>query len=294
MGVPNNGPSSLELVADYECHTGENPLWHALEKRLYWTDIPTGRLFRYDPATGGHEQCYSGVPVGGFTVQADGALLLFMAAGAIAKWRDGRLDYVLEGLAGEQDGRFNDVVADPAGRVFCTAMPTRAHQGHLYRLDTDGSVHTVLDGLGIPNGMGFTPDRRQFYFTDSTQRRIFHLNYDDRTGALTNRRVWKQLPRNAGEPDGLTVDAQGYIWSARWDGSAVYRYTPAGAEVMRIEVPARKVSSVTFGGEDLSDLYLTTALAGGTRSVEGTGAGALFRLRLETGGVPEFFSRVRL
>lgn len=282
----------LELIADYACHTAENPLWHALEARLYWTDIPNGRLFRYDPATGAHAPCYQGAPVGGFTIQADGALLLFMAGGAIARWREGQLDYVVDGLAAEQDGRFNDVIADPAGRVFCSAMPTPAHAGHLYRLELDGTVTMVLEGLGIPNGMAFTPDRRQFYFTDSTRRRIDLFDYDGRTGDLSRRREWKQLPLEAGEPDGLTVDAEGYVWSARWDGAAAYRYAPDGTEVLRLEMPARKVSSLTFGGADLGDLYLTTALAAGTKATEGAGAGALFRLRPGVRGAPEFCSRV--
>ena len=105
-------------VADYECVTGENPLWHPDEKRVYWTDIPAGRLFRYDPATGDHEQCYEGEPVGGFTLQPDGALLLFMARGAGKLWRDGELTTVIEDIPAERESRFNDVIADPTGRVF--------------------------------------------------------------------------------------------------------------------------------------------------------------------------------
>jgi D-xylonolactonase len=283
-----------ELIADYECHTGENPLWHPLERRVYWTDIPRGRLFRYDPATGQHEQCYSGVPVGGFTVQADGALLLFMARGAIATWRDGRLDTIVEEIPDERESRFNDVIADPAGRVFCGTMPTPARRGRLYRLDTDASLHVVLEGVGISNGMGFTLDRQHLYHTDSIAHRIDLFDYDEQTGALSNRRVWLRLPENGGEPDGLTVDAQGYVWSARWDGSALYRYAPDGIEDRRIEFPARKVSSVTFGGDDLSDLYVTTALDGGVKTDEGAGAGALFRLRPGIRGLPEFFSRIKI
>jgi D-xylonolactonase len=283
-----------ELIADYQCHTGENPLWHPLERRVYWTDIPRGRLFRYDPATRKHEQCYSGAPVGGFTIQADGALLLFMACGAIAKWRGDRLEYVVDEISDERESRFNDVIADPAGRVFCGTMSTPTRPGRLYRLDTDGSLHLLLEGIGISNGMGFTPNRQRMYYTDSLSRYIYLFDYDEKTGALTSQRVWLQTPEGAGVPDGLTVDAQGYVWSARWGDSALYRYTPAGVEERRIEFPARKVSSVTFGGDDLSDLYITTALTDGTRADEGAGAGALFRLQLGMRGLPEFFSRVEI
>jgi sugar lactone lactonase YvrE len=283
-----------ELIADGRFQTGENPLWHPLERRVYWTDIPRGELYRLDPATDRWERCYRGDPVGGFTIQADGALLLFMARGAIARWRYGALEYLRRDTEGERDGRFNDVIADPEGRVFCGTMHTPAHPGRLYRLDADGSLHRILDGLGTPNGMGFTPDRSRMYFTDSHFRRIYLFDYDRRTGALSGQRVWLETPEGQGDPDGLTVDSEGFVWSAHWKGSAVYRYSPEGKEAERIEFPARKVSSLTFGGETFEDMYVTTALDGGTRDAEGFGAGALFRCRPGVRGVAEFFSRVGL
>src|SRR3954452_5785573 len=169
---------SPELIADYACHTGEGPLWHPGERRVYWLDIPRGRMFRYEPATGRHEQCFEGATVGGTTLQADGALLLFMARGAVRIWRDGALETVLEEIPDDRDSRFNDVIADPGGRVFCGTMSTQDHPGRLYRLDPDGRLTPILDGLGTPNGLGFTPDRRQMYFTDSTAREIYLFDYD--------------------------------------------------------------------------------------------------------------------
>jgi D-xylono/L-arabinono-1,4-lactonase len=281
-----------ELIADGEFDTAENPLWHPAERRLYWTDIPRGKLFRLDPAADVWEECWHGEPVGGFTLQADGALLLFMARGAIARWHGGGVDYLRRETDGEQDGRFNDVIADPRGRVFCGTMRTSAHAGRLYRVDPDGSLHRILDGLGTPNGMGFTPDHKQMYFTDSHARRIYLFDYDEEKGALSGKRVWLEIPPDQGVPDGLTVDSQGFIWSARWNGSALYRYSPDAAEVDRIAFPARKVSSITFGGVSCDEAFITTALAGGNRIAEGAGAGALFRLRPGVLGVPEFVSRV--
>ena len=285
-----------ELVADSQCHVGENPLWHPLEQRLYWTDTFRGKLFRYEPATGKYEQCYSGKPVGGFTIQADGDLLLFMARGAIAKWRDGQLTYLVEEIPEEREGLFNDVIADPFGRVFCgtVALPLGSGPGRLYRLDTDGSLHLLLEGIGVSNGMGFTLDHLHMYYTDTAVRTIYIFDYDAKTGALSNQQVWLQTPEGIGGPDGMTVDAQDYVWSARWENSAVYRYTPDGVEEMRIEFPAKKVSSVTFGGNDLSDLYVTTALFDGNIADEGAGAGGLFRIRPGIRGMPEFFSRVKI
>ncbi len=282
-----------EIVADYACVTGEGPLWHPDEGRLYWVDIPAGRMFRYDPATGAHQECYSGEVVGGFTIQEDGALLLFMARGAVAVWRGGDLDYVLDEIPDERESRFNDVIADPAGGVFCGTMPTGERPGRLYRLDTDRSITAVLDGIGCSNGMGFTPDRRRMYYTDSRAREIYLFDYDETSGAIANRRLFVQTPEGEGVPDGMTVDAEGCVWSARWDGRCVVRYAPDGTEERRVQFPARKVSSVTFGGEDYADMYVTTA-GGDKKEQEGAGAGALFRLNAGVRGVPEFCSRIGL
>ncbi|HHX43824.1 MAG TPA: SMP-30/gluconolactonase/LRE family protein [Chloroflexi bacterium] len=282
-----------EMIADYQCVTGEGPLWHPMENRLYWTDIPTGRMFRYDPATGHHEQIYQGEMVGGFTIQADGALLLFGERGSVRLWRDGQLTTVIDELADERETRFNDVFADTEGRVFCGTMSTRQRKGRLYRLDTDGSIHLILEGIGCSNGMGFTPDRKCLYYTDTTVREIYLFDYDAATGALSNQRLFVRTPEGEGGPDGMTVDAEGYVWSARWDGGHLFRYSPDGQEVMRVPFPAKKVSCVTFGGPDYTDMYVTTA-GGNRKETEGEGAGALFRVNLGIRGLPEYLSRVGL
>jgi len=281
------------LIADYECVTGEGPLWHPDEGRLYWVDIPTGRMFRYDPATGAHEQCYSGPVVGGFTLQADGKLLLFMDKGAIRVWHDGFFETVIESIAAEQDSRFNDVIADPEGRVFCVTMATREHDGRLYRLDPDGSLHVVVEGVGVSNGMGFTPDGQGLYYTDTRKRTIDLFDYDRATGEISNRRLFAAVPDGEGGPDGMTVDAEGMVWSARWGGSCVVRYDAQGNVTQRITFPAIKVSCPAFGGPDYADLYVTTA-GGNNKPEEGTGAGALFRVDAGVRGVPEFRSRIGL
>jgi len=284
-----------ELIADYQCVVGEGPLWHPNEKRVYWTDIATGRMFRYDPATGQHEQCYEGASVGGFTVQADGALLLFMGGGAIKFWREGELTTLVEEIPAEREATFNDVIADPAGRVFCGTVPREEGNatGRLYRLDTDGTLTQLLDGVLCSNGMGFTPDRKRMYYTDSLKQEIYLFDYDQATGSLSNRRLFVRVGEEGALPDGMAVDAEGYVWSAFWDGGCLVRYAPDGTEVLRIPFPARKVSSVTFGGEDYTDMYVTTA-GGDQKETDGPGAGALFRLRQGVQGVPEFASRIRL
>jgi len=282
-----------ELIADYNCKIGEGVLWHPEEKRVYWTDIPTGRMFRYDPLSDRHEQFYDGEVVGGFTVQLDGSLLLFMNRGAVKIYRDGNLKEVISKISGEEDSRFNDVIADPEGRVFCGTMPTEKRPGRLYRLDRGGGIERIRDKVEIPNGMGFTLDGNGLYFTESGRGTIHFFDYDRQTGEITRNRTFTSVESEKGVPDGMTVDSEGYVWSARWNGGCIVRYSPDGEQVEKIEFPTRKVTSLAFGGESYEDLYVTTA-GGDDRAEEGQGAGGLFRIKLRNlKGISEYKSDVK-
>ena len=131
------------------------------------------------------------------------------------------------------------------------------------------------------------------YYTDSMKCHIYLFDYEAETGAITNQRLFVETPEGEGVPDGMTVDAEGYVWSARWDGSCLVRYAPDGTQDQQIHFPAKKVSSVIFGGEDYTDIYVTTA-GGDNKAEDGEGAGALFRMNLGIQGLPEFPSRVCL
>ena len=215
-----------QIAVDHKSVVGECPLWHPFDKKLYWIDIPKGEILRYDPATGNHEEFYSGEVIGGFTIQEDGALLLFLEKCAVKILKEGETSTVIDEIHEELDTRFNDVIADPEGRVFCGTMPAKDHRARLYRLDRDGSITKILAGIGISNGMGFTPDRKQMYFTDSTEGKIYLFDYDLKTGKIKNRRVFVTVPKSEGVPDGMTVDKEGCIWSARWGGGCIIRYKP--------------------------------------------------------------------
>jgi D-xylonolactonase len=282
-----------EVIADYACELGEIPLWHPLEKAVYWCDITAGRIFRYVPGTGKHQQVYQGEVLGGFTIQADGSLLLFMARGSVKVLRGAELITVIDQIDDERESRFNDVIADPEGRVFCGTMPTAQRPGRLYRLDPPAKLTLLLEGVQCSNGLGFTPDLKQLYYTDSFARAIYLFDYDRKHGEISNRRVFVQVPENEGLPDGLTVDSMGYVWSAQWDGNSIVRYTPEGKVDRRIAFPVKKVTSVIFGDEDLEELYITSA-GGVARDVEGASAGALFKLHPGVRGTPEFLSRITL
>lgn len=285
--------SLLEKVVDTYNGTGEGPLWHPDQERLYWVDIPAGRLFEYNPSADTHEVAYEteNQPIGGFTIEASGALLLFTER-TVEKLVPGDDETT---IIAEIDAktRFNDVIADPEGRVFCGTMPGDEELGNLYRLDTDGTLTVIIEDVDIPNGMGFSQDLETFYFTESKAHRIYAFEYDRETGEISDRRTFCETPEGTVIPDGLTVDADDHVWSARWNGGKVVRYAPDGESVAEVELPARKVSSVTFGGPEYEELYLTTALLGGNRSTEGDGAGALFRLSdVDIGGTPQFRSQI--
>lgn len=285
------------VVADCRCHTGEGPLWHPEDEMLYWTDIPNGLLYRYDPVRDEYERCYETSVIGGFTVQEDGSLLLFEDGGHVERWYDGSTETVVSGIERERNSRFNDVIADSHGRVFCGTMPTETQLGGLYRLDTDGTIARLRGGFDIPNGMGFSISLDTLYVTESAPGHIYMFEYDEATGRLSNREVFLDVSDETGVPDGLTVDEDGFLWSARWNGGCLVRYAPDGTELRRIDFPARKVSSVAFGNEGYDYAYVTTALgpgegAAGERVDEGDGAGAVFGFRPETGGIPEYRSRV--
>ena len=191
-----------ERVADTLAHTGKGPLWHPAERRLYWVDVPAGALYRYDPATGENAVAYEtdGAPIGGFTIESDGALLLF-THGAVERLVPGASDAETV-LTVDAAGRFNDVIADPEGRVFAGAMPTADALGDLYRIDTDGSARVVVEGLDIPNGMDFSGDWTAFYLAESEARRIDAFDYDYGTGEISNPARSSRRHRETASPTG--------------------------------------------------------------------------------------------
>jgi D-xylonolactonase len=279
------------LIVDAACHIGENPLWHREQRRLYWCDIPRGRIYRYNPRTLAVEIVREGDAVGGFTIESDGALLLFKQSGAIARWNDGVEEIVVSGIERERESRFNDVIADPAGRVFCGTMSTETQKGRLYRLDPDGSLHVVVRDVSCSNGLAFSLDNKRLFYTDSFERTIYVFDYDSENGEIGNRRVLIKTKPKDGFPDGMTVDSQGCLWTAMWDGGCIVRYSPDGREMFRRAVPADKVTSLTFGGPELRMLFITTA-GGEEPTRDNKFPGAVFSLETNIAGVPEFRSRI--
>jgi D-xylonolactonase len=281
----------IEALANAHCNTGENPFWIPETRQVLWTDIPNGRLFRFDVATGQWRQFYDGEIVGGFTLQSDDSLLLFRDHN-IAVLREDGAEEILRDDIDPETGRFNDVFTDPEGRVFAGTMGNGGPNGGLYRVDLDGSVTKLWDGTGCANGMGFTPDLRGFYWTDTSAKTIFLFDYNRASGELSNRREFlKVTDPEWGVTDGMTVDSDGNVWSAFWGGSAIRQFSPQGELLQEIKFPVANITSCIFGGEKLDELYVTTA---GGKDDSDTADGTLYRVRVDATGRPEFRSRIGL
>ncbi|MCW8129652.1 MAG: SMP-30/gluconolactonase/LRE family protein [Planctomycetota bacterium] len=282
----------IHAIANYHCNTGENPLWNDRDGKIYWEDIPPGRLFRADPVTGEHENFFTSTsPIGGFTFQDDDALLLFQDNKIARLSPDGKYEVLKEGIDGQMT-RFNDVIADPEGRVYAGTMSNDPLGGGLFKVERDLSVTCLFRGTGCSNGMGFTPDLKQFYWTCSTRRKIYLYDYDRRTGALTRERLFYNAPPTEGFPDGMTVDTDGFIWTTRWDGYAMLKLSPEGRYLDKIGFPVGKVSSCVFGGANLDELFVTTA---GGKDGKDTLDGTLYRVtKVGARGTKEFRSKIGL
>ncbi len=268
---------------------GEGPVWHPDEQALYWVDILEGCFYRLDPETGQHGRFDIGLPVGCLGFRKDGGLVLATQKG-FAFWasEEGSLESIADPEADWPETRFNDGAVDRQGRFWAGTLGREAACG-LYRLDPDLSVHTMETGITVCNGIGWSPDNKTMYFTDSALKMIYAYDFDPDTGAIDNRRPFIHTPDEAGVPDGLTVDSEGFIWSARWDGWKVTRYDPQGKMERKVPMPVQRPTSCTFGGPGLDELYITSARVGlGEEALnEQPLAGDLFRLKTDVKGFAE-------
>lgn len=268
---------------------GEGPLWHPAEKRLYWVNITACDLYRSDPELTGFTKTHFDTPIGAFAFTKDGGLILATGEG-FAAWKSGQTapTPIWNPLPGRDGVRMNDGKVDPAGRFWVGSMDTAQHQGALYRLDPDGGQHTILQDVVISNGVGWSPDRKTMYYTDSFRYTVYAFDYEPETGAISNRRSFIELPKDGREivPDGLCVDAEGCIWGAHWNGWEVVRYDPQGNPILKVSVPAQRVTSCCFGGEKDGQLFITTSRGGFTEAelAAQPHAGGVFTCHTDTEG----------
>jgi sugar lactone lactonase YvrE len=285
----------LSNVLEVRARLAEGPVWDSRQQLLYWVDIYNHRVHRFYPATGKDEYFDVGDVVGAIALAGDNQLIIALRHQlAFLDTQTGVVTSIIEIEADQENNRFNDGKCDPQGRFWFGSMSSKANQAQLYRYDQDGSLHIMETGLTISNGLGWSPDQKTFYLTDSPQQKIFAYDFNATTGSISNRRTVVDLTHESFNPDGLTIDNQGYIWSAMWNGGCVIRFSPSGEEVARIQLPVRLVTSCTFGGENLQTLYITTASVGLQQDEidEYYYSGDVFALESQVAGLPSDSFRV--
>ncbi|MFJ7111600.1 SMP-30/gluconolactonase/LRE family protein [Streptomyces albogriseolus] len=272
---------AFDVAVRAEAELGEGATWDPATGRLLWIDILGARVHTYDPATGRRTVRRTEQHVGAVKPRAGGGLVLNLRDGVgLIDPNDTFRWLHREPVAGR---RGNDAAVAPDGSLLAGTMryDEALGGGTLTRVTGDGEATVLLDDVTVSNGTGWSPDGRLMYYIDTPTRRVdvFDAGED---GTIGGRRPLAEIEEGAGFPDGLTVDADGCVWVALWDGGAVRRYTPDGELDRVIELPVPRVTCCAFGGPGLTDLYITTArvgltaphpLAGSLLVVPGAGKG---------------------
>lgn len=290
-------PAVREIKADLvemdrpPSELGESPVWLDDRAEFAWVDIQRGLIELLTVATGRVRTIALDEMVGAIAPTRSGGLVAAVATGfVLVDLGTGRSRRLATLERADPTIRMNDGKADPWGRFWAGTMglDKRPGAGTLYCLEPDLQVNVALDAVTISNGLDWSADRQTMFYVDTPTQRVdrFELEADGR--GLGNRRPFATLARADGGPDGLTLDAAGGLWLALWGGFQVAGYDPAGELVARIPLPASHVTSCTFGGSDLGDLYITTAFAELTEAERAAQplAGRLFRCRPGVTGLP--------
>lgn len=252
-------------VAAVRDSLGEGPVWDAAEQALYWVDIEGCLLQRLDPRTGALDRWRMPERLGSFALrERDGAILALESGFALYDLGSDTVEWIENPERDLPHNRMNDGKCDRQGRFWAGTMDDRAREktGALYRVDADHSVHRMVAGIGISNALAWSPDGRVLYFADTMERAVYACDHDPATGAIANRRVFVAPGDGPGSPDGATVDEEGFLWNAQWDGWRIVRYAPDGTVDRVVALPVQRPTSCAFGGPDLRTLFITSATVG--------------------------------
>lgn len=282
----------LEMLLDLRAELAEGPVWDAAAGRLIFVDSERGRIFRFEPATRQLDYLEPGGVIGIAIPRSGGGYAASSADGLLdvdEKGRSRLLVPVERTLPGQ---RMNDAKCDSRGRLFSgtLSLPFAKGASALYRIDPDLSLHLVHAGVTVSNGIGWNPDETVMYYIDTYTRGIDCFRYDVDTGDIADRRRFADVDRLDGFPDGLCVDVEGGVWVALYMGGRIRRYAPDGTISAEVRLPVSGVTSCNFGGDGLTDLYITTARHGVPEDIlrREPLAGALFRCRPDVPGLPSY------
>jgi len=277
-------------VIDVDALLGESPLWDGRVGLLYWIDIHGERLGVLEAASGDWTTWPTDGRFGSIALTSTpGRLLAATAAGIVMVTvaADGlrALTPIADPERSIPGNRFNDGKTDRQGRFWAGTMDDEevGRTGAMYRVEPPGVIAAMWKGVGIPNGIAFSPTGDRMYTADSMDRMIWVANYDGRDGVPAPRRLFARI-QHPGAPDGSTVDADGHLWNAEWGAGRVTRYAPDGTVAGVLEVPVSQPTCVAFGGSELDLLFVTSAQVGGDGGAHG---GSILIYRLDMPGVPE-------
>ncbi|GAC1441791.1 MAG: SMP-30/gluconolactonase/LRE family protein [Sediminibacterium sp.] len=275
----------LEVVVEHSCLLGEGPVWDARRKCICWVDILEGEIHEYSPG----EKMFRTIPVhqmiGAIAVCRDGNFIAAMRNGfGFINRETGRVTMITDPEAHLPGNRFNDGKCDPAGRFWAGTMSVTedAGAGSLYVLAGELSTVKQIEGVTISNGLAWSRDHQTFYFIDTVTHQVVSYRFDKATGNIADPAAVIEIPKEDGYPDGMTIDAEGMLWIAHWDGWQITRWDPVtGKKLLHVPLPVARVTSCTFGGDNLDDLYITTAKVGLIREQHQKQplAGSLFVIR---------------
>lgn len=281
----------IDMIWESPDALGEGPIWHVGEQALYWLDIVKPSLQRLDPATGEYREWPMPESIGSLVPGAKGGLVATMGNRVVAiDMPSGAISTLIEVPNWRDDIRMNNGKCDRQGRYWfgVANLDVENPKGRLYRFDSDGTLTQMEDKITISNGLGWSPDNKTFYYTDGLKYRIYQYDYDLESGAISNRKPFVQLPKSPIEPDGLTVDSEGYVWEAQWNSWKIFRYAPDGKLALEIDMPVQRPTSCIFGGPNLDILYVTSSSQNmGEDEPLSPPAGGLFAIDAGVRGLPE-------
>lgn len=274
---------------------GEGVIWDAAGAAVWWTDIQGSTLYRYSPQDKKLEQWVTPERLGSFALVANSDKLICGFASGFAYFNPvkGAIQWLSKIEQDNPGTRLNDGRADRQGRFWAGSMVEVGEQGAgaLYSIDHKLRVSSQISGLTISNGLCWSPDGKLMYHTDTPSRSIYRYDFDTVSGAISNQSLLVRTEKGC-FPDGATVDAQGYIWSAQWGASRVVRYNPEGETDFILPLPVSQPTCVAFGGSDLNRLFVTSAYEGLDAEARATQpeAGNLFIFETDIKGIadPQF------
>jgi sugar lactone lactonase YvrE len=282
------------IVNDIRAELGEGAIWDSEKKILYWLDILSKKIYVYEPSLGKtREYGFESMPTAVVPRDGTGLAMVFEDGFYFVYPEGDRREKIIDPEEAIEANRFNDGKCDPAGRLWAGTMSRSAAvgMGSLYCLEADLSCSVKLREINISNGICWSPDELQMYYTDTLSREIWAFDYNAATGEILNRRTAVSVPEEEGYPDGMTIDSEGNLWAALWEGGKVACYEPkTGRKLDEIRLPASLVTSCAFGGVYLDELYITTARTGLSEQelLQQEAAGALFMARPGVRGLPAF------